>query len=104
MPTDPTATAATAEHAPGCASERTAWCDCRGMPTPWPVQTTGATVTDRMRCAMCGREKAWPAGFPNRADAICWQCRWDMHNAEQHPPKRRLRWRWPLYREEAHRA
>lgn len=37
-----------------------------------------------MTCVICHRTKAWTDGFPNRSDAICWNCAWDRHVQSAH--------------------
>lgn len=37
-----------------------------------------------MRCVRCNTVKAWRDGFPNRAEAICWECAWGRHVESAH--------------------
>ena len=49
------------------------------------------TSDKTMTCVECGRKKAYPDAFPDRAYAECWPCFWALHVAQQHKPKRN-RW------------
>jgi len=37
-----------------------------------------------MRCVDCNTVKAWRDGFPNRCDALCWDCAWGRHIEQSH--------------------
>ena len=41
--------------------------------------------TKDMLCVSCGKRKAYPDGFPNRAFAECWECAWNEHVRTKHP-------------------
>jgi hypothetical protein len=38
-----------------------------------------------MLCVSCGKRKAYPDGFPDRAFAECWECAWNDHVRNKHP-------------------
>lgn len=43
---------------------------------------------EMMTCAICGEQKAWRDGFPNRAFAQCWECAWKEHVRAEHKPRK----------------
>jgi hypothetical protein len=43
------------------------------------------STVDSMTCMSCGRTKAYPDGFPDRAFAECWECAWADHIRKAHP-------------------
>ena len=48
------------------------------------------TDAKTMRCAMCGKLKVRPDGFPmGHIYAECWECVWQRHVDQEHRPKRR---------------